>query len=102
MLQRRSGRAVDFVHLPIIDRAPGDYYAPLADLRADDTKIYLGVVHNVADRDDYRRKLTLAGRYLKDFGVAAPCGLGREAMGHVPPLLADHATALALLKDSRG
>jgi hypothetical protein len=85
-----------------IDRAPEDYYAPLADLRAGDTKIYLGVVHNVADRDDYRRKLALAGRYLKDFGVAAPCGLGREAMGHVPQLLADHATALALLKDSRG
>lgn len=101
MMLRRSGRAVDFVHLPIIDRAPEDYYAPLADLRAGDTKIYLGVVHNVADRDDYRRKLVLAGRYLDDFGVAAPCGLGREAMGKVPQLLQDHATALAQLENWR-
>jgi hypothetical protein len=101
MMVRLSGRAVDFVHLPIIDRAPEDYYAPLADLRAGDTKIYLGVVHNVADREDYRRKLALAGRYLSDFGVSAPCGLGREAMGQVPQLLGDHATALALLKDWR-
>jgi len=85
----------------IIDRAPEEYYAPLADLRAGDTRIYLGVVHNLADRDDYRRKLALAGRYLDDFGVAAPCGLGREARGQVPQLLQDHATALALLKEWR-
>jgi hypothetical protein len=101
MMQRRSGRAVEFVHLPIIDRAPEEYYAPLADLRAGDTKIYLGVVHNLADRDDYRRKLALAGHYLGDFGVAAPCGLGREATGQVPQLLEDHAIALRLLKEWR-
>jgi hypothetical protein len=102
MMQKRSGRAVDFVHLPIIDRAPEDYYAPLAGLRPGDTKVYLGVVHNVADREDYRRKLALAGRYLKDdFGVGAPCGLGREAMGQVPQLLKEHANALALLKEWR-
>lgn len=101
MMLRRSGRAVDFVHLPIIDHAPEEYYAPLAELRRGDTKVYLGVVHDIADREDYRRKLALAGRYLGDFGVAAPCGLGREAMGQVPQLLHDHATALALLKDWR-
>jgi hypothetical protein len=101
MMLRRSGRAVDFFHLPIVDRAPEEYYAPLADLRAGDSKIYLGVIHNVADHEDYRRKLELAGRYLTQFGVAAPCGLGREAVGQVPPLLQDHATALTLLKEWR-
>jgi hypothetical protein len=101
MMLRRSGRPVDFVHLPIIDHAPEEYYAPLSELRPGDTKVYLGIVHNIADREDYRRKLDLAGRYLGDFGVAAPCGLGREAMGQVPQLLQDHATALSLLKDWR-
>ena len=101
MMLRRAGRAVDFVHLPIVDHAPGEYYAPLAELKPGGTKVYLGVIHNLPDRDDYRRKLSLLGRYISDFGVAAPCGLGREAMGQVPALLGDHAAALALLKDWR-
>lgn len=101
MMQRRAGRAVDFVHLPIIDHGTEEYYAPLNGLKPSDTKIYLGVVHNVADREGYRRKLALAGRYLQDFGVGAPCGLGREATGQVPHLLGEHATALALLKEWR-
>jgi hypothetical protein len=70
-------------------------------LRAGEARVYFGVIHDVADREDLLRKLSLAGRYVHDFGIAAPCGLGREAIGQVPELLADHATALALFEEWR-
>jgi hypothetical protein len=42
----RSPRRVDWIHMPVpIGRRDDTYFAPLKDLRIDQTRIYLGLVH---------------------------------------------------------
>jgi hypothetical protein len=95
----RSGRRVDYVHIPILDDAPDAYFAPLRELRAGATKIYLGVIHNVGNVADFKRKLEQGQRYLGDFGISAPCGFGREPV--LPQVLKDHSAALKILREMR-
>jgi hypothetical protein len=93
-----SGRQVDYIHIPVLDHAPESFFAPLKELGSPDTKIYLGVIHHMDDRADYERRISAAARYLADFGIAAPCGFGRQPQS-VAGLLNDHLGALALLQD---
>jgi hypothetical protein len=94
-----SGREVDYIHIPVLDHAPESFFAPLKELGFPDTKIYLGVIHHMDDRADYERRISAAARYLADFGIAAPCGFGRQPQS-VAGLLNDHLGALALLQDA--
>ena len=92
----KSARRVGYIHFPILDRADDAYFAPLAGLDAEGTRFYVGVIHNMADRADYRRRLAQVGRYVKGFGIGAPCGYGRLDPERLPGLLEDHLIALEL------
>lgn len=91
----RSARAVDFVHLPMLNRTEPEYAAPLADLAVGDAEIYLGLIHNM---DTFPVRLANARRYLKDFRIAAPCGFGRISSAELANLLGEHEQALEVFE----
>lgn len=99
-LLQRSGRRVDFVHIPILDHADSAYFAPLSKLNLGDTKLYLGVIHHMDDLSDYRRRIAEAKKYISGFGIAGPCGYGRLKASAVPALMKEHTTAMEMF--SRG
>jgi hypothetical protein len=92
----RSGRRVDFVHIPILDRADASYFAPLRNLTLNDAKLYLGVIHHMDDLNDYRLRITEAQKYIPAFGIAGPCGYGRLGAARVPSLMKEHTLAMEL------
>lgn len=92
-----SGRKVDFIHLTVpVQRTDDAYFKPLTELKADDTKVFMGVV-NVDGADASYKRLQAARKYLPDCGVAAECGFGREPIEKIPGLLAIHKEIAAKL-----
>ena len=87
------GRRVDWVHIPLLNRSEESYYAPLANLKPKDARIYLGMIHNM---DTFERRLTLARRHLPQFGVGAYCGFGRRFPAEMPEVLRAHVSALEI------
>lgn len=93
-----AGRRVDYLHLPLLNRQEDSYYEPLLQLRAPDTQLYCGVVHDLEDEEGCITRLRQLRRHLKrDFGLASPCGLGRHAAAKLPDVWRDHLRALELL-----
>jgi hypothetical protein len=101
-MRARSERKVDYVHAPILDHVPAEYFEPLKDLDAGDTQIYVGVIHNMDDLQDFEHKLTECSRYLDDFGIGAPCGFGRATAEEMPRILQDHAKAVEICRSLTG
>jgi hypothetical protein len=112
-----SGRRVDFLHLPTLGSAEDAFFAPLQDLRADDARVYLGAIHHMHAADGLRRQLRAARKFLRQFGVSAPCGFGRvperpgrfltEQGSEVPSnylqiILDDHLAAVGQLREVMG
>ncbi|HTW88808.1 MAG TPA: hypothetical protein VMD75_12470, partial [Candidatus Binataceae bacterium] len=95
----RSGRRVDFVHLPTLDTIDPAYYAPLKDLKVNDTSVYLGSIHGMSDLKRFKQRLQISRQYLPQFGLAAPCGFGRHQPHEVPQLLKEHRTAVEILHE---
>jgi hypothetical protein len=89
-----SGRKVDWMHIPVLDRSDDEFFAPLQELEAADTRIYLGMIHNMPR---FEERLRAARKYLKDFGVGAFCGFGRMPPREMPNILAEHEEALKFL-----
>ncbi len=88
-----TGRRVDWMHIPVLDRVDDAYFAPLAGLAPGTTRVYLGVIHNM---ERLEQRITAARKYLPEFGLAAYCGFGREKPSEMPGILEDHVTAAAL------
>src|SRR5688572_18385414 len=42
-----SGRSVDWMHIPVLDRSDDAFFAPLQELSPGKTQVYLGMVHNM-------------------------------------------------------
>lgn len=84
-------RTVDFVHMPVPeDRTDDAYFASLKNLTvADETKIYLGLLHYDDHENDLRRAKA-ASKVLSKFGVATECGWGRTDPERVPGLISAH------------
>jgi hypothetical protein len=93
-----AGRRVDWVHVPLLPRVDDPYYAPLAGLRTADTRVFLGMIHNM---ESFADRLAAARRHLREFGVAAYCGFGRRPPSELPDILRDHILAVDLLRRSR-
>ena len=89
-----SGRKVDWMHIPVLDRSDDAFFAPLANLKPGRTRIYLGMVHNMAR---FQARLAAARKHLKDFGVGAFCGFGRMPPADMPRVLKEHKQALKSL-----
>ena len=72
-----AGRRVDFLHFPTLGSADDAFFAPLAELTTGAARVYVGALHHMHDRDGLRRQTATIHKYLKNFGLAAPCGFGR-------------------------
>jgi hypothetical protein len=93
-----AGRPLDWVHLagPRYLRSEEDaFVAPLADLDAPDTRVFLGIVLPLDGEAGLRRRHTTASRHLADFGVAMYCGMGRQRGEDPAATMRDHAATVA-------
>lgn len=88
-----TGRRVDWVHIPALDRSDEEFYAPLARLTPAGARVYLGLIHSMAS---FKQRLAVARKFLPAFGLAAYCGFGRIPPEELPQILEDHLTALKL------
>jgi hypothetical protein len=88
-----SGRPVDWIHIPVLDRSDDAFFAPLRDLDPHGARVYLGAVHNMTR---FKERIATARKYLPAFGLGAYCGFGREAPSALPKILNDHLEAVAI------
>lgn len=90
----QSGRSVDWMHIPVLDRSDDAFFAPLQVLKPGKAQVYLGMVHNM---ERFRERLATARKYLKRFGVGAFCGFGRMPAADLPRVLKEHQDAVRWL-----
>jgi hypothetical protein len=85
-------RPLNWVHLPVPrDRDDDAYFAPLQALRlAEDTALFLGLVHATDGIGGAQRRAKAARRFSPAFGIATECGFGRRPPQTVPALLELH------------
>lgn len=72
-IQRATGGAVDFFHLPAMVDSDEAYFAPLADLAIGGATVYLGLECNDGI-EGMDRRMAAARTHLENFGVAHYCG----------------------------
>jgi hypothetical protein len=85
-----SGRRVDWIHLPVLDRSDDAFFAPLRELAPQGARVYLGAIHNM---ERFGARIATARKYLPEFGLGAYCGFGRLPPADLPGVLADHLKA---------
>jgi hypothetical protein len=88
-----SGRPVDWVHIPVLDRSDDAFYAPLRDLKPQGARVYLGAIHNMAH---FKERIGVARKYLPEFGLGAYCGFGRHPPSELQTILDDHLAAVEI------
>jgi methionine synthase II (cobalamin-independent) len=95
-----AGRAVDWIHMPVpAGRSDLAYFAPLADLEAAGTTLYLGLIHLDDGADGASRRIEAARHHAPaDFGVATECGFGRLPSDAIRPLLRLHREVAGLIR----
>ena len=78
-LAQAIGHPLAFVHMPVpVARTDDAFFAPLQGLElAPGTELYLGVVHAADGAEGTRKRIAVAGRYVKAFGIATECGIAR-------------------------
>lgn len=86
-----SGRKVDWINFPTLPTLEETFYAPLARLDPKGARIYLGVIHNMAD---FEERLAIIRKYLPEFGYSAPCGFGRCDRSELQGILEEHLSAM--------
>jgi hypothetical protein len=90
----QSGRPVDWLHLTgprYLRSEDARFFAPLADLKAPETRVYMGIVLPLDGIPGLARRHATASRYLADFGVAMYCGFGRQPGQDGMETLREHA-----------
>jgi len=93
-------RLVDFVHIPVPERAGDAWFAPLDDLRpGSGTELYLGLLHGSDGAGGARRRIEAAREHVDGFGVATECGWGRGGAAAVTGLLELHREVSAPLPE---
>lgn len=88
-----SGRRVDWVHVPVLDRSDDGFFAPLRELKPRGARVYLGAIHNMAR---FRERVAAARKHLAEFGLGAYCGFGRLSPTELPRVLSDHLDAVEI------
>ena len=88
-----SDRRVDWIHIPLLDRSDDAFLAPLADLRPNGARVYLGAIHNM---ERFQQRVAAARKFLPEFGVAAYCGFGRTPAAEMPRVLEEHLQAMRM------
>jgi len=98
-----SGRPVDWLHLagPRYLRSEDErFFAPLAELDAPDTRVFLGIVLPIDGVPGLQRRARTARRFLDDFGVAMYCGFGRQRGFDGEETMREHRETVLALGDS--
>ena len=90
-----SGRRVDWIHIPVLDRSDDAFFAPLKDLRPQGARVYLGAIHNMTR---FKERIATARKYISEFGLGAYCGFGRLPASELPAILADHLAAAEIAR----
>jgi hypothetical protein len=92
---RSMRRRLDWLHVPAPEaRLDVAFFEKLAPLAArPDIALYLGLIHLHEGDAGAGARITAARRYLKHFGIAATCGLGRHVAPELPELLRLHHEA---------
>jgi hypothetical protein len=88
-----SGRRVDWIHIPILDRTDESFFSPLKNLKPQGARVYLGAIHNM---ERFQARIAVARKYLPEFGLGGYCGFGRLPASQLRKILADHLTAVNL------
>ncbi len=88
-----SGRRVDWIHIPVLNRSDDAFFAPLEKLEPRGARVYLGAIHNMAQ---FNARIATARKYLPDFGLGAYCGFGRLSVSDLPNILTDHLKAVEI------
>ena len=73
-----------------MNRSDDAYYAPLRDIKSVNTKVFLGLIHLHDGVEGSLKRVEVARRYLRAFGVATECGLGRRPRETLPEVLRIH------------
>jgi hypothetical protein len=94
-ISENSPRAIQWIHMPVPkERDDSAYFAPLKGLKLrPETRLFLGLVHPGDGIEGTRRRMAMAQRFVKEFGIATECGFGRRPPETVPDLLRIHAEA---------
>jgi hypothetical protein len=73
------GRPIAYIHMPVpVNRDDDAFFAPLRLLKLKpQTELYLGLVHAKGGVDGTLRRMNVARKYVKDFGIASECGIAR-------------------------
>ena len=93
----RASRMIRYFHLPVPLSAVGeDFFRPLGDLTTPkETNIFLGLVHQSDGVDGGLRRLGMARKFRREFGIATECGISRSrSRAIVKQLVELHATIL--------
>jgi hypothetical protein len=96
----RTGRAVDYVHIPVLPDADEAFLEPLAGLDLGDTRLYLGIVYHDGP-EACRRRIERIEPLVEDFGVAWYCGFGRLPADEVAPIMREIRLGAEQLRGSR-
>jgi hypothetical protein len=88
-----SGRRVDWIHIPVLDRSDDAFLAPLKELKPQGARVYLGAIHNMTG---FKVRIATARKYLPEFGLGAYCGFGRMPASELHNVLADHLEAIEI------
>jgi hypothetical protein len=97
-----AGRPVDWLHLagPRYLRSEDErFFAPLADLEAPETRVFLGIVLPIDGVPGLRRRARTARKFLPDFGVAMYCGFGRQRVFDGEETMREHRDTVLALRD---
>ena len=79
-----------------VNRTDDAYFHPLLNLlQANETELYLGLVHDSDTLDENRARMETANKYIEKFGIATECGLGRRNPMAIPRLLRLHVELAA-------
>ena len=76
-------RNIDWAHFPVpIERDDDKYFEPLKAL-ADrpECEIFIGLVHIRDGAEGAERRMATAHKFVKEFGIATECGMGRRTEG---------------------
>lgn len=96
-LSQEVARPIQLIHMPVPrNRADEAYFAPLTRLALHPgTELSLGLVHYTDGVAGTRRRLAVAQKFVKRFGIATECGFGRRPPETIPELLRIHAAVAA-------
>lgn len=98
-----SGRIVDWVHMagPRYLRSEDEsFFRPLSDLKAEATRVFLGIILPLDGVSGLRRRHVTASKYLKEFGVALYCGFGRQPGQNGIETMREHRAAVESIRSS--